>query len=108
MALNIPFSQAEGKVGVDDTVQYFESVSMGFIFFPFLYLSILDPEMSKHLLYVVQLNLRNLKLDGWLFVPKCHVSSCIVKKKKEKKMMPLNNVLHIVFGNIVQLLYCYW
>lgn len=43
-------------------------------------------------------------LDGWLFVPKCHVSSCIVEKKKKKKMMPLNNVLHIVFGSGVQLI----
>ena len=25
----------------------------------------------------------NLKLDCWLFVPKCHVSSCIEKKKDD-------------------------
>lgn len=47
MALNIQFSQAEGKVGIDDTGQYFGRVFMGFLFFPFLYLSVLDPEMSK-------------------------------------------------------------
>ncbi len=48
VALNIPFSQAEGKVGVvDDTVQNFGSVFIGFLFFPFLYWSVLDPEMSK-------------------------------------------------------------
>lgn len=47
MALNITFSQAEDKVDIDDTVQYFEVVSMGFIFFPFLYLSVLDPDNVK-------------------------------------------------------------
>lgn len=41
----------------------------------------------------------NLKLDGWLFVPKCCEFMYSKKNEKEKKKMPLNNVLHIVFGN---------
>lgn len=59
--------------------------------FPLFFLSYirlsLIQKCQKHLLYVVLLNLRNdcqfETLDGWLFVPKCHVSSCILKKKDD-------------------------
>ena len=51
----------------------------------------------------------------WLFVPKCHVSSCTVNDDEMMlmmmmmmmMMMTLNNVLHIVYCYIVQILYCY-
>lgn len=61
VALNKPFSQAEGKLSiVDDTVQYFGSVFIGFLCFSFLSLSVLDPEMSKtSTVCIVLLNLRN-------------------------------------------------
>lgn len=43
VALNIPFSQAEDKVGVvNDTVQYYGSIFMGFlVLFPFICLSLI-------------------------------------------------------------------
>lgn len=69
-------------------------------------------ERDIYSLYVV-LNLK-LILDVWLFISGCHVSSCRVEEKKKENeegggmMMAPNNVLHIMFGYVVQLLYCYW